>query len=54
MLEFNGDLSVEDGSGLPNKLLGDLHYNKDVSHLFLYILPRMMSLKVQELNRERP
>jgi len=30
MLEFNGDLSVNDGSGLPNKLLGDLHYLKDV------------------------
>lgn len=50
MLEFNGDLSVEGGSGLPNKLLGDLHYSKDVSHHFLNTLltPKMVSLKMQE------
>jgi len=31
MIELQGDLSVEDGTGLPSKLMGDLHFTKEVS-----------------------
>jgi len=31
MIELQGDLSVDDGTGLPKKLMGDLHFTKEVS-----------------------
>lgn len=30
MIELQGDLSVENGGGLPNKLMSDLHFTKEV------------------------
>ncbi len=30
MIELQGDLSVENGEGLPNKLMSDLHFTKEV------------------------